>query len=253
MGRLPTMRMAKALIGIFILLIGIYFFVNVKEMTPVASYVVEDGKESFFVQNVSSKLSSKRPSLVKVSKTKQLIKEELKSSDNLLSTRLESNEDYQEGFQTDSLSTDPMDPLESEIEGLDTITDEDIDQLEVYFDGVEKNWKKRMSDFMNNDLGLSPEKQEEYDRLRDDYEEEKISAMEDFHEYMEDKFGEGYIVEPNQEQEYFQNKIKGNYFEKLKGVFGEEGFDRYLEHLGDYNQKISEEQDPDHGVFLIEI
>tara|TARA_Y100001970_G_C14055874_1_gene761519 strand:- start:224 stop:964 length:741 start_codon:yes stop_codon:yes gene_type:complete len=246
--------MAKALIGIFILLIGIYFFVNVKEMTPVASYIVEDGKESFFIQNVSSKLSSKRPSLVKVSKTKQLIKAELNSSEERLPTRSDINEEeYQEGPRLNSAPADSLDPLESEIEGLDTITDEDIDQLEVYFDGVEKNWKKRMSDFMINDLGLSPEKQEEYDRLRDEYEEEKISAMEDFHEHMEDKFGEGYIVEPNQEQEYFQNKIKGNYFEKLKGVFGEEGFDRYLEHLGDYNQKISEEQDPDHGVFLIEI
>ena len=246
------MRMAKAIIGVFILLVGIYFLVNVKEMTPVP-YIVEDVDKAFFVQNVSSKLSSKRPNLVKPLKTKKLIKAELDSSEGLLSRSLEKPENYEESSQFDSRPFDPPDPLEAEAEGLDTITDEDIDQLEVYFDGVERNWKKRMSDFMMNDLGLSVEKQEEYDRLRDEYEEEKISAMEDFHEYMEDKFGEGYIVEPNHEQEYFQNKIKGNYFEKLKGVFGEEGFDRYLEHLGDYNQKITEEQDPDHGVFLIEI
>ena len=246
------MRMAKAIIGVFILLVGIYFLVNVKEMAPVP-YIVEDGDKAFFVQNVSSKLSSKRPNLIKPSKTKKLIKAELDSSEGFLSRRLEKRENYEESSQLDSPPIEPPDTLEAEIEGLDTITDEDIDQLEVYFDGVERNWKKRMSDFMMNDLGLSVEKQEQYDRLRDEYEEEKISAMEDFHEYMEDKFGEGYIVEPNHEQEYFQNKIKGNYFEKLKGVFGEEGFDRYLEHLGDYNQKITEEQDPDHGVFLIEI
>ncbi|MEC7183274.1 MAG: hypothetical protein VXW15_11210 [Bdellovibrionota bacterium] len=247
------MRLAKAIIGIFILLVGIYFLVNVKEMTP-TPFIVEEREKTFFVQNVSSKLSSKRPNLVKPSRTKQLIKAELNGSEKLLPSKSDVREDdYLEGSQLNGAQTDPMDPLESEIEGLDTITDEDIDQLEVYFDGVEKNWKKRMSDFMINELGLTVEKQEEYDRLRDEYEEEKISAMEDFHEYMEDKFGEGYVVEPNHEQEYFQNKIKGNYFEKLKSVFGEEGFDRYLEHLGEYNQKISEEQDPDHGVFLIEI
>ena len=248
------MRMVKVVLGVFILFVGLYFFVNVKEMTP-TPYGLEEQDKPLFVQKISSKLSSKRPNPVNQTKPKSLLDAELESPEPFLSniSNNSPNEEALVNSETEALPTDTLDPIESEIEELDTMTEEDIDKLEVYFDGVEKNWKKRMSDFMMNELGLSVEKQEEYDRLKDEYEEEKISVMEDFHEYMEDKYGEGYIVEPNQEQEYFQNKIKGNYFEKLKDVFGEEGFDRYLEHLGDYNQKITEEQDPEHGVFLIEI
>ena len=248
------MRMVKVVLGVFILFVGVYFFVNVKEMTP-TPYGLEEKNRPLFVQKISSKLSSKRPNPVNQTKPKPLLDAELESPEPFLSnvSNNSSNEEALVNSEAEALPTDTLDPIESDIEELDTMTEEDIDKLEVYFDGVEKNWKKRMSDFMMNELGLSVEKQEEYDRLKDEYEEEKISVMEDFHEYMEDKYGEGYIVEPNQEQEYFQNKIKGNYFEKLKNVFGEEGFDRYLEHLGDYNQKITEEQDPEHGVFLIEI
>ena len=246
------MRMVKVVLGVFMLLVGIYFYINVKEMTPMP-YSFEGEKKPLFVQKVSEKLSSKRPSLVNKPKTESFIGNELGSTETLISNASVNDDSRVTTPETEAFPIDALDPIESEIEELDTMTEEDIDKLEVYFDGVEKNWKKRMSDFMVNELGLSAGKQEEYDRLRDGYEEEKISAMEDFHEYMEDKHGEGYIVEPNQEQEYFQNKIKGNYFEKLKDIFGEEGFDRYLENLGEYNQKITEEQDPEHGVFLIEM
>jgi hypothetical protein len=69
---------------------------------------------------------------------------------------------------------------------------------------------------------------------------------------MEEKYGESYLLEPNQEQEYFQNKVQGNFFEKIKKVFGEEGFDRYLDLCSVYNDRIKGEQDLENGAFLIE-
>ena len=35
-----------------------------------------------------------------------------------------------------------LDQLDSELEAIGTMTEEEVDKLEVYFDGVEKNWKK---------------------------------------------------------------------------------------------------------------
>ena len=52
MGRLPIMRTAKVVIGAFILLIGVYFYVNVKDMTP-APYSFDTDVKSLSVQKVS--------------------------------------------------------------------------------------------------------------------------------------------------------------------------------------------------------
>ena len=231
------MRMVKVILGTFILLLGAYCYLTVREISPMEEDSLSVQKD-VIVERVSSKLSSKRlssPPPVKKESFPQVETEVLKPIEE------EKNE------------SKALNQEDSELEEIGTMTEEEVDKLEAYFDGVEKNWKKKMADFIRLDLGFSEGAVEEYEELRDEYEEEKISAMEEFHEQMEEKYGESYLLEPHQEQEYFQNKVQGKYFDKVKKLFGEEGFDRYLEVIGDYNEKIKEEQDPENGVFLIEL
>jgi len=240
------MRMVKVVLGIFILFLGIYFYLAVREIAPSKSdYQI--GRKNIIVEKISSKMSSKRlSSLIKDNSSSQSDSVLLDSEETDL---LDEKTDQKSISENNQKSFNQMD---SELDELGAMTEDEIDQMEVYFDEVEKNWKKEMSNFILNDLGLSHGAIEEYERLRDEYEEEKLTAMEEFHEKMEEKHGESYLLEPNQEQEYFQNKVQGHFFEKIKKVFGEEGFDRYLDLCSVYNDKIKGEQDLENGAFLIE-
>src|SRR5690606_22083641 len=89
--------------------------------------------------------------------------------------------------------------IPTEEEGM-LLTEEQMLKLEAHFEKVEKDWSDRMNQLFNKDLGLDPKVLQEYYKMREGYEQDKLDAFEDFHEEMIEKYGENYSYRPSEEE-----------------------------------------------------
>ena len=134
-----------------------------------------------------------------------------------------------------------------------SLTEEEIEELEDYFDKVEMGWGNKMKELFVDELKLGEDALEDYGMLRENYEEEKMVAYQEFHEFMVQKYGENYAYNPTEEMEIFENKVQDIYLEKLRKQLGDENYSKYLEVKDSYNDQLRSEQDPKKGVVLIEL
>lgn len=136
-------------------------------------------------------------------------------------------------------------------EGM-VMTEEQMIKLEEYFEKVEKNWADRMNQLFNRELGLEPKALEEYYKMREGYEQDKLDAFEDFHEEMIEKYGEAYSYKPSEEEKLFTEKVRGRYDQALIKLIGEEAYQRYLEAKDQFNRELAEVDDKDLGFIKID-
>lgn len=142
---------------------------------------------------------------------------------------------------------------ESEVpeEGM-VMTEEQMVKLEEYFEKVEKDWSDRMNQLFSKDLGLEPKALEEYYKMREGYEQDKLDAFEDFHEEMIEKYGENYSYKPSEEEKLFTEKVRERYDQALIKLIGEEAYQRYLETRDQFNRELAEVDDKDLGFIKID-
>jgi hypothetical protein len=133
------------------------------------------------------------------------------------------------------------------------LSEDEISEFEDYFEEVEKNWITKIENLFVSEFSFNDEKMEIYMDLRDNYEEEKMIAFQEFNELMVSKYGENYTYTPTKDMEVFENKLEDVYKEKMRSFVGDENFIRYQEVLEEYNTKLRQEQDPDKGIILIEL
>ena len=133
------------------------------------------------------------------------------------------------------------------------VFDPEIEEFEEYFEAVEKNWIIQIESLFIGEFSLTEDKIENYLDIREGYEEEKMIAFQEFHEYMIQKHGENYTFTPTPDMEQFENKVVQTYKEKMEQFLGENNYVRYKEVLEEYNNRLRREQDPDKGVILIEL
>ena len=151
-------------------------------------------------------------------------------------------EEKTKGTSTASVDIDPQ-----------QLSDEEIAEFEEYFEEVEKNWATQIEALFVGEFSLGEDALEKYMNLREGYEEEKMIAFQEFHEFMVSKYGENYSFQPSADMESFENKVEVVYLEKMKNLLGQENFERYLEVKNEFNERIRKEQDSDKGVILIEL
>ena len=133
------------------------------------------------------------------------------------------------------------------------VSDDELDRIEAQFEELEKNWSSKMTDLITEELGLPKETLEQYRQLRDEYEERKVEALEEYHEYMEEKYGENYNFDPKNSPEPFENNVKSLFEEQLKSMLGQDGYSRYSEMRERFNEDLSHELDPALGSTVIEL
>jgi hypothetical protein len=133
-----------------------------------------------------------------------------------------------------------------------SLSEEELEELNKYFDKVENEWDKMALELFTNEMGLPRTEYEEYKKIRDSYEQDKLEAYQEYHEYMVEKHGESYAYSPSEDMEAFENKVKGEYLEILRKRVGDKNYIRYTEVIDGYNEKLRREQDPTKGVMLID-
>ncbi|GAB4015028.1 MAG: hypothetical protein Fur0010_13660 [Bdellovibrio sp.] len=132
------------------------------------------------------------------------------------------------------------------------LSDEELEELDRYFDQVEKDWDQSMESLFLKELALPQEEFKEYKKLREAYEMDRLEAYHEFHEYMLEKYGEKYTYSPSDDMEKFENKVREQYLEVLRKRIGDDNFKKYIETMDQFNEKLRREQDPYKGVMIID-
>lgn len=132
------------------------------------------------------------------------------------------------------------------------LSDEELEELDRYFDQVEKDWDSTMESFFLKELAMPPEEFKEYKKLREAYDMDRLEAYQEFHEYMLEKYGEKYTYSPSDDMEKFENKVREQYLEVLRKRIGDDAYKKYLDTLDQFNEKLRREQDPYKGVMVID-
>lgn len=129
---------------------------------------------------------------------------------------------------------------------------QDFDALEALFEEVEQEWQGSMEKLIRQDLGLSEQVLERYYELRDDYDESKLMAFEDYHQKMIDEHGADYAIQPSVQMEDFDNNVLPQYIEQLQELIGQEGVRQYIQMKDEFNQRIREKGHPGAALILID-
>ncbi len=78
-------------------------------------------------------------------------------------------------------ATVEIEPVTEEEEGM-VLTEDQMIKLEAYFEKVEKDWSDKMNQLFVRELGLEAKVLQEYWKMREGYEQDKLDAFEEFHE-----------------------------------------------------------------------
>lgn len=130
---------------------------------------------------------------------------------------------------------------------------QDFDALEQLFEEVDQEWQSSMKRLIRQDLGLNEEVLNRYYELRDDYDEAKLMAFEDYHQRMIDQHGEDYAFNPSLQMEDFDNNVLPQYLEELEKLIGQEGVRKYIQMKDEFNQKIRKKGHPGAALILIDL
>ena len=144
-----------------------------------------------------------------------------------------------------------IEPVTAEEEGM-VLTEDQMIKLEAYFEKVEKDWSDKMNQLFVKELGLEAKVLQEYWKMREGYEQDKLDAFEEFHEEMIEKYGDSYTYKPSEEEQLFSAKVRQRYDQALVKLIGEDAYSKYLEVKDQYNRELSEVEDKDLGFIKVD-
>ncbi|MBK26765.1 MAG: hypothetical protein CME70_22380 [Halobacteriovorax sp.] len=132
------------------------------------------------------------------------------------------------------------------------LTEEEMEELEEYFEKIEDEWGQTLEQLFKQELQLSKEVIGQYEDLREGFEEEKLAAFQEYHEQMVAKHGDNYAYRPSEDEKIFEKKVLDEYYDRLRKILGDEAYSRYTEVRERFNERIKAEQDPAKGILIID-
>lgn len=133
------------------------------------------------------------------------------------------------------------------------IPDDELTAMNEKFQKVELEWENKMRDLIFNEFDLDQKAFDEYVALKEGFQRDKIEAFEEYHQFMQEKYGENYSYQPTDDEIAFSVKINEEYLLNMKKLFGEERYLRYLEFRDQYNNHLKETLNPEVGIILMEL
>jgi hypothetical protein len=112
-------------------------------------------------------------------------------------------------------------------------------------------WKKRVKRLLVNEMHLDPGIYRSYQELQREYNEDKMVALDELHEYMQEEYGSGQL--PAEDKELLTEVLHDEYMEELKWVIGVDNYGRYVELKHQFNQDlVNENPHLDESLFMID-
>ncbi|EPZ51875.1 hypothetical protein M902_2323 [Bacteriovorax sp. BAL6_X] len=139
---------------------------------------------------------------------------------------------------------------------LDVVDDEDLERRleakEEEFDRLEEEWLKNVKELFISELGLTEREYKDYLNMREGLFNDKVSAFEEMHEQLEEKYGENYTYNPTEEEMAFDREIQKKYDDLLLEKVGKDAFIKYLELRDRTNERILESTKANDAAMLME-
>ncbi|MFG1499570.1 hypothetical protein ABMA70_05115 [Halobacteriovorax sp. XZX-3] len=139
---------------------------------------------------------------------------------------------------------------------LDVVDDEELERRleakEEEFDRLEEEWLTNVKELFINDLGLTEKEYKDYLSMREGLFNDKVSAFEEMHDQLEEKYGENYTYNPTEEEMAFDREIQKKYDDLLLQKIGKDAFIKYLELRDRTNEKILEATKANDAAMLME-
>ena len=110
----------------------------------------------------------------------------------------------------------PLSTLSSSNSSPRQLTDKEIEEMDILFSEYEQKWDQRMEDLFLKELKLSKTDFEDYQLMRDGFEEDRIAAYEEFHQSMLAEHGDEYSYPPTLEMVDNERKIQKDYLDLFK-------------------------------------
>lgn len=136
--------------------------------------------------------------------------------------------------------------------GEKTLTEEEMEELDEYFDQVEEEWESKVKDLFINQMGMTQEDVDDYYKMKEGYEEDKVEIYQEFHEEMVAKHGDSYQFKPSEEMSSFEKKLREDYQNAFRKRIGEENYKLYLETIDSFNERVRREQKPEYPALHLE-
>jgi len=156
------------------------------------------------------------------------------------------------GENFERLSPSPgLVPVAADEEDM-VLSSEDMEQLEEMFEEAENRWSKGVESIFIQQYRLPPEVYQQYQKMRDEYDEAKLLAFEEYHERMLKEHGVDYEMKPSEMMEAFTNPVEEVYAERLRALVGDDAFKGYLSFKDQFNEELRAGAESRLGLFLID-
>ncbi|MGB0453932.1 MAG: hypothetical protein ACPGJV_09475 [Bacteriovoracaceae bacterium] len=118
-------------------------------------------------------------------------------------------------------------------------SDDEADELEERFARNEREWLERVRDTFE-DWGIKAQVFKDYLKLRDEFEKEALSGLDDFHDNQEQKKGANYKYQINDFDNEVMDRLRKKYYEKLSDLIGQERLKEFLRKRDEFNEELKQ-------------
>ena len=135
---------------------------------------------------------------------------------------------------------------------LDNLSADELESMRVYFEKLNKEWRTAVRNLIIKDFAMTEEEYNAYAKVRKEYEQRKARTFFEFYEReggREKELGQN----ATEYEEQIGRHLREEHRNRLRSLFGEGNFERYLRLLNSFNERIQREQEPIKGVSGIDI
>ena len=133
------------------------------------------------------------------------------------------------------------------------LTDQQIEELDKYFEQTEKDWLKKIENLFLTKWNLDKEYLKKYKLIRKNNEQEKVDMYQKFHQEMVEKHGDNYSYNSTEEDLLMNTKIDEIYLQKIKDLLGKKHYSEYLKLKSKFNENLEKNHNPELGLIEIQI
>lgn len=183
------------------------------------------------------------------------------SAQDMVVSRIESESAHRD-FRESEVLTDRNRPSEQEktydeeeiyFPRFDQMTEEELDELEEFYDEVELRWSEGVVQLFTQEMGLDQSVIERYSLIRDSFEDARWEAFEEFHEDLFRQEGDEFRYRITDYQENIEEPLAERFRREVLDLVGEDNFIRFLEFKDQFNDELRIDQDPRRGLLKIHL
>ena len=115
--------------------------------------------------------------------------------------------------------------------------DKQLDKDEKEFHRIDLLWSKLMQKKFEQ-MGLSRQKYDKYQSMREDFEQEAIREFDHFHQALQEIKGKNYKYRLTEFDDKVMNRLRKEYNEKLAQVVGEKATREIVKTRDEFNEKL---------------